>query len=412
MPKYLLLKHYRGGPDPYRPVPPMDQWAPEDVDAHMTFLREVSRMLEERGEYVGAEALTPTQTWVRYGGPGAAPVVTDGPHPETSDLVAGWYMIDVDSYERALEVAAYVSSEPGPGGEPLYEWIDVRSDGLIMRAAVRSDDVARAVRSLAPQVLAELVRRREDFAAAEDAVQDATVEALRVWPDHPPRDQRRWLTTVATRRLVDARRSEAARRRREETTALAPVPGVTEQGDDTLLLLFWCCHPEPSPASQVALTLRAVGGLSTREIADAFFVPETTMAQQISQPSAHCEVAASPNPVISQSCFAPCRSCTTPGTAGGTTWPARRFGSLVSSSWPPRSRRRGGSWRCCCSSTLGCSLVLTRTEGSCRSTSRTAPVGTPRRSPRRSRSFKVHSVSSGEAATRSWRRSPRSTPMR
>ena len=281
MPKYLLLKHYRG-PDPYRPVPPMDQWAPEDVDAHMTFLREVSRMLEERGEYVGAEALTPTQTWVRYGGPGAALVVTDGPHPETSDLVAGWYMIDVDSYERALEVAAYVSSEPGPGGEPLYEWIDVRGDGLIMRAAVRSDDVARAVR-LAPQVLAELVRRREDFAAAEDAVQDATVEALRVWPDHPPRDQRRWLTTVATRRLVDARRSEAARRRREETTALAPVPGVTEQGDDTLLLLFWCCHPEPSPASQVALTLRAVGGLSTREIADVLFVPETTMAQRISR---------------------------------------------------------------------------------------------------------------------------------
>ena len=126
MPKYLLLKHYRGGPDPYRPVPPMDQWAPDDVDAHMTFLREVSRMLEERGEFVGAEALTPSQTWVRYGGPDAAPVITDGPHPETSDLVAGWYMIDVDSYERALELAAYVSSEPGPGGEPLYEWIDVR----------------------------------------------------------------------------------------------------------------------------------------------------------------------------------------------------------------------------------------------------------------------------------------------
>jgi len=85
------------------------------------------------------------------------------------------------------------------------------------------------------------------------------------------------------RRLVDARRSESARRRREETTALAPGQGATEQGDDTLLLLFCCCHPELSPASQVALTLRAVGGLSTREIAEAFFVPETTMAQRISR---------------------------------------------------------------------------------------------------------------------------------
>ena len=152
-----------------------------------------------------------------------------------------------------------------------------------MRADRGSDDIDRVVRSLAPQVLAELVRRREDFAAAEDAVQDATVEALRVWPEHPPRDPRGWLTAVATRRLVDARRSESARRRREETTALAPGQGATEQGDDTLLLLFWCCHPELSPASQVALTLRAVGGLTTREIADAFFVPETTMAQRISR---------------------------------------------------------------------------------------------------------------------------------
>ena len=126
MPKYLLLKHYRGGPEAHTPFPPMDQWAPEDVDAHMTFLHEVSRMLRERGEYVDAQALTPSQTWVRYGGPGAAPVITDGPHPETSDLVAGWYMVDVDSRERAIELAAYISSEPGQGGTPLYEWIDVR----------------------------------------------------------------------------------------------------------------------------------------------------------------------------------------------------------------------------------------------------------------------------------------------
>ena len=290
MPKYLLLKHYRGGPEPHHPFPPMDQWAPEDVEAHMAFLRHVSELLEENGEYVDAQALTPARTWVRYGGPDAAPVTTDGPLPETSDLVAGWYMIDVESHERALELAAYVSSEPGPGGEPLYEWIDVREvmsgavgglTGVIDEPTRRLDE--GALRALVPRVLAGLVRRGEDFDAAEDALQEALLEALRVWPEHPPRDPRAWLTTVATRRLVDARRSEAARHRREETTYAEPRPAATEEGDDTLFLLFCCCHPDLAPASQVALTLRAVGGLTTREIADAFYVPEATMAQRISR---------------------------------------------------------------------------------------------------------------------------------
>jgi hypothetical protein len=92
----------------------------------MAFQRHVIELLQESGEYVDAQALTPARTWVRYGGPEAVPVTTDGPHPETSDLIAGWYMIDVGSRERALELAAYVSSEPGPRGEPLYEWIEVR----------------------------------------------------------------------------------------------------------------------------------------------------------------------------------------------------------------------------------------------------------------------------------------------
>jgi RNA polymerase sigma factor (sigma-70 family) len=139
------------------------------------------------------------------------------------------------------------------------------------------------LRALVPRVLAALVRRGEDFDAAEDALQEALLEALRVWPEHPPRDPRAWLTTVATRRLVDARRSEAARRRREDVTYAEPPPGVSEEGDDTLFLLFCCCHPDLAPASQVALALRAVGGLTTREIADAFFVPESTMAQRISR---------------------------------------------------------------------------------------------------------------------------------
>jgi RNA polymerase sigma factor (sigma-70 family) len=141
-------------------------------------------------------------------------------------------------------------------------------------------------RDLIPRVLAGLVRRGEDFDAAEDALQEALLEALRVWPEHPPRDPRAWLTTVATRRLVDARRSEAARQRREEATFAEPReggPGIIEEGDDTLFLLFCCCHPDLAPASQVALTLRAVGGLTTREIADAFYVPEATMAQRISR---------------------------------------------------------------------------------------------------------------------------------
>jgi RNA polymerase sigma factor (sigma-70 family) len=142
-----------------------------------------------------------------------------------------------------------------------------------------------ALRALVPRVLASLVRRGEDFDAAEDALQEALLEALRVWPEHPPRDPGAWLAAVATRRLVDARRSEAARRRREEAEHAEPRPGpaATEEGDDTLFLLFCCCHPDLAPASQLALTLRAVGGLTTREIADAFYVPEATMAQRISR---------------------------------------------------------------------------------------------------------------------------------
>jgi RNA polymerase sigma factor (sigma-70 family) len=140
------------------------------------------------------------------------------------------------------------------------------------------------LRALVPRVLAALVRRGEDFEAAEDALQEALLEALRVWPEHPPEDARAWLTTVATRRLVDARRSQAARDRREEALHAEPrQPESEQEGDDTLFLLFCCCHSDLSPASQVALTLRAVAGLTTEEIAESFFVPEATMAQRISR---------------------------------------------------------------------------------------------------------------------------------
>jgi RNA polymerase sigma factor (sigma-70 family) len=139
------------------------------------------------------------------------------------------------------------------------------------------------LRELSPRLLGVLVRRGNDFATAEDACQEALLEAHLRWVDEVPDDPLAWLVTVATRKLIDARRSEAARRRREDATALEPGPGPTEHADDTLLLLFLCCHPALSPASAVALTLRAVGGLTTREIAEAFLVPEATMAQRISR---------------------------------------------------------------------------------------------------------------------------------
>ncbi|MFB6569109.1 MULTISPECIES: RNA polymerase sigma factor [Streptomyces] len=139
------------------------------------------------------------------------------------------------------------------------------------------------LRGLTPSVLALLVRRGADFAAAEDAVQDALVEAVRVWPDDPPRDPKGWLVTVAWRRFLDAARADAARRRREDRLDEEPAPGTAPGRDDTLQLYFLCAHPSLTPASAVALTLRAVGGLTTRQIARAYLVPEATMAQRISR---------------------------------------------------------------------------------------------------------------------------------
>ncbi len=139
------------------------------------------------------------------------------------------------------------------------------------------------IRALTPAVIGVLVRRGADFAAAEDAVQDALVEAVRAWPDDPPRDPKGWLVTVAWRRFLDATRAESARRRREERVEDEPAPGPVPAGDDTLWLYFLCAHPSLTPASAVALTLRAVGGLTTRQIAQAYLVPEATMAQRISR---------------------------------------------------------------------------------------------------------------------------------
>ncbi|KSZ59119.1 RNA polymerase sigma24 factor [Rhodococcus pyridinivorans KG-16] len=139
------------------------------------------------------------------------------------------------------------------------------------------------LRTLVPTVIGILVRRGADFASAEDAVQDALVEALRVWPEDPPCDPKGWLVAVAWRRFLDTVRADASRRRREILVDAEPRPGPGTPVDDTLALYFLCAHPSLTPGSAVALTLRAVGGLTTRQIAQAYLVPEATIAQRISR---------------------------------------------------------------------------------------------------------------------------------
>ncbi|MCX4096403.1 RNA polymerase sigma factor [Nocardia sp. alder85J] len=139
------------------------------------------------------------------------------------------------------------------------------------------------VRELIPGVLTALVHRGADFATAEDAVQEALLKAVESWPQRPPADPKGWLITTAWRCFLDLVRSDSARRRREQVVADEPPPGPAIAVDETLRLYFLCAHPRLSPAAAVALTLRAVGGLTTRQIAQAYLVPEATMAQRISR---------------------------------------------------------------------------------------------------------------------------------
>ena len=143
-------------------------------------------------------------------------------------------------------------------------------------------DEAR-LRELIPEVIGVLGRRGADFASAEDAVQDALVKAIETWPTDPPRDAKGWLVTVSWRKYLDLCRSEHARHGREVAVDLEPPQGPVTEVDDTLRLYFLCAHPSLTPSSAVALTLRAVGGLTTRQIAEAYLVPEPTMAQRISR---------------------------------------------------------------------------------------------------------------------------------
>ena len=124
MAKYLLLKHYRGAPAAVNDVP-MDRWTPEEITAHVQYMNDFAARLEESGESVDTQARAPEGTFARYAG-GARPPVTDGPFAETKDLVAGWMVIDVDSYERAVELAGELSAAPGAGGKPIHEWLELR----------------------------------------------------------------------------------------------------------------------------------------------------------------------------------------------------------------------------------------------------------------------------------------------
>ena len=155
------------------------------------------------------------------------------------------------------------------------------------------------LRELGPQVVAIVARRSGDFAAAEDAVQEALLAAATHWPDDGiPANPRAWLLQAATRRLIDERRRDQARANRELETVLRETPagetGEVVEHDDSLTLLYLCCHPALTPASAIALTLRAVGGLTTAEIARAFLVPEPTMAQRISRAKAQIRASGEP----------------------------------------------------------------------------------------------------------------------
>jgi RNA polymerase sigma factor (sigma-70 family) len=160
-----------------------------------------------------------------------------------------------------------------------------------------ADDLEDLLRDLAPQVLGAVIRRYGDFSDADDAAQEALIAAAAAWPaDGRPDNPLGWLIRVAGRRLANTHRSEEARRRREELAAARPAssPDPPSGRDDTLILMFMCCHPALTPALAIPLTLRAVGGLSTKQIAAAFLVPEATMGQRISRAKAKIKASGEP----------------------------------------------------------------------------------------------------------------------
>ncbi len=271
--KYMLMLYDNAGT--------RDLFIGEEGQELMAQVNAIMAELTESGELIGGEALAepPATQTVRL--EDGVPVVTDGPLAEAKEFFGGYLLVDVESIERAVRDrlaagrAKPIEVRPlmGGGGDR-----DVTTPG----------ETERLLRELAPQALGALVRRHRDFEACEDALQEALLAAAAQWPrDGVPEQPRAWLIAVAARRLVDEVRSDIARRRREERRPpRSPSQARSPAGDDTLALLLMCCHPALTPASQIALTLRAVGGLTTEQIAAAFLVPETTMAQRISRAKA------------------------------------------------------------------------------------------------------------------------------
>ena len=289
-------------------------WPPEDIKAHIDFMHGFNKELTEAGEFVDAQGLAlPEEARVVRARQNGAPEVTDGPFPEAKEFLAGYWIVDCDSTERAYEIAARASAAPGKGGVPLNMPIEVREvmsappvrsvnadatglDGrepaararaagsrrggpplrrLFRRRGRRAGGAARGGRAVARGGRARQPARLAD--PGRRAAHDRS-PARRAGPA-AARDGRG--DAVATRAAGGARaRTPGARRIGSTSTGVAA--DVADQ-DDTLILLFMCCHPALTRPSAIALTLRAVGGLTTAEIANAFLVPEATMAQRISR---------------------------------------------------------------------------------------------------------------------------------
>ena len=244
-------------------------------------------------------------------------------------------------------------------------------------------------------------------------MQEALIKALAAWEDDPPADPTGWLITVAWRAFLDLTRSETARRDREVRFDTEPPAGTIPSADDTLRLYFLCAHPDLTPSSAVALTLRAVGGLTTRQIAEAYLVPEATMAQRISRAKRTVsEAGARPPrrrrhgdegalPRLQRGLLGRRRprrrGDPAHPAAGGAGGRPRGPRAARADAPPPRPPPQPHP---------------SRTAASCRSPSRTAASGTPTSSPRGSSSSRRRSLATGSASTRRKRRSPRSTPTR
>ena len=295
--KYMLMMH---APRAGWKEAGIGTWPPEDLKAHIGFMHRFNKELTDAGELVDAQGLSlPEEARVVRAGKGARPEVTDGPVPRGEGVSRRLLDHRLRHHRTGLRARGPCLGRPrkgrrsaehadrgAPGDErPLYRHVTPPAPEFTGE---------NLLRELAPQVLGAVMRRFRDFSAAEDAVQEALLAAALQWPvEGVPDNPRGWLIHVAARRMTDHLRTELARRRREAIVLVqappdhqvAPAADALEHAeqDDTLILLFMCCHPALTRPSAIALTLRAVGGLTTAEIANAFLVPEATMAQRISR---------------------------------------------------------------------------------------------------------------------------------